>query len=150
MTVEPKIWQDPSGRVRVVESDDRGMPFNLFQSQPASVLGIPTLSEVLRLEMEHARRGHLYISSNIVTTAAFTGQYVAIAYTVVGYRGSAGSVLFRSGLAGAFNLAEFKWDEPETYSSLAVEARQIVDGAGSSVVTGITVLTLSVFGTYWR
>jgi hypothetical protein len=150
VTGQPQTTRDPSGRVRITEWDDRGQPYNLFQSQPASVLGIPSFSEVLRLEMEHARRGHLYIAASVVTNASFTGQYVGIAYNVVGYRGSAGAVLFRSGLAGTFNLASFEWDDPESYNSLAIEARQVVDGVGSSTTTGIVVLSLSVSGTYWR
>jgi hypothetical protein len=141
---------DPSGRVIITESDDRGAPYTLFQSQPASVLGIASFTEVLRLEMLRARRGHLYLSASVVTTAAFTGQYLAVAYNVVGYRGSAGSVLFRSGLGANFNLSSFEWNDPETYNSLAVEARAVIDGVGSSTTTGIVVLSLSVSGTYWR
>jgi hypothetical protein len=141
----------PGGvRVRIVENDDRGQPYPLIQSQPANILGMSVYQEVVRLEMVRARMGQIFVSASIATTAAFTGQYVAIGYNVVGYLGSAGSVLLRSGLSNTFNLAAYTWEEPESYSSLAIEARQIVDGLPSGVTTGITVLSLAIAGTYWR
>jgi hypothetical protein len=147
---QPQTTVDPTGRVRIIEKDDRGQPFSLFQSQPASVLGVGAFSEVLRLEMLRARRGQLFLAASIFTTTAFTNQYVAIAYNVVGFLGAAGSVLMRSGLTNTFPIASFEWEEPETYSALAIEARQIVDGVPSAVQTGIQTLNLTCYGFYWR
>jgi hypothetical protein len=148
--LEPKTITDATGRVRIIERDDRDQPYPLIQTQPASVLGVGTFSEVLRLEMLRARRGQLFLSASINTTAAFLGQYAAVAYNVVGYLGAAGTVLMRSGLSNYFPLASYEWEEPETYSAISIEARQIVDGLPSTVQTGIQTLSLTCYGFYWR
>lgn len=150
MQGEPRTTRDPSGRVTIVENDDRDTPFPIIQPGPANVAGVAAFAELVRIPMERARRGQLFLSGSVITTAAFTGQYVYIDLHVLGYIGAAPSVLFRTAMDSNQNLADFAWEDPETYSSLGIEARQVVDGAASGVTTGIQILTFTVAGTYWR
>lgn len=149
MDDEPQTTTIP-GVVTIVEKDDRGQPYALIQSQPANVLGLGVFSELVRIPLTRARRGHLLLSGNVQTSGAFPGQYVAIEINVVGFVGAAPTRLYATALTNLFNLVAFGWEEPETYSSLAFEARQIVDGQPSFVSTGITLLTFTIAGTYWR
>lgn len=145
-----KAYTDPSGRVKVVEHDDRDSPFPILTTQPINCIGIAAFSEMLRYPLTRARRGHIYLSGNVVTTAAFTSQFLAVDVRVIGFIASAPSVVFQTALSATFALAEYSWEDPKSFTALGIEVRQNINGAGSGVTTGIQVLSLSVAGTYWR
>lgn len=148
--MSPRTITDPSGRVIITEHDDRDTPFALIVGQVINVRGISAFSELVRLPMERARRGHLLLSGNVQTTAAFTGQYVAMELNVVGYVGASPTTLLYTAMDSNLNLAQFTWDEPETYGAIGIEARQLVDGLPSGTATGIAQLTFTLSGFYWR
>lgn len=148
--VETRTTTDPSGRVIITEHDDRGSPVPLISPQVISVLGIAAFSELLRFPLERARRGHLFISGTVSTNGSFTGQYVCIDIQVVAYIGAAATIVWGTAMDSNLNQAEFAWDQPQSYASLAIQARQVVDGLPSGVTTGIDVLSLTAAGTYWR
>lgn len=147
---EARTTRSPDGRVTIVETDDRDTPFPIIVSSQISVRGIPAFSELVRIPLERARRGHLLLSASVQTNAAFVSQFVFIEVNIVGYVASAPQVLMRAAMDGNSNLISFAWDEPECYSSLGIEARQVVNGIPSGAATGIDVLGFSVAGTYWR
>jgi hypothetical protein len=144
-----RTLRDPSGRVVIEETDDRDTPFALLIPQPLDVRGVGAFAELARLLTDRARKGHLTISCQASTTGAFTGQYLCADIRIIGYVASSPTVLMSSAL-GAGALLSFSWDEPESYSGIGIEARQIVDGAPSSSTTGVALLGLAVAGTYWR
>jgi hypothetical protein len=147
---DPRTTRDPSGRVTIVETDDRGSPFPIIVSQPVNVRGIAAFSELVRIPMERARKGHLLLSALVRTNGLFLAQFVFVEINVVGYVASAPQVLMRTALGANTNLVTFSWDEPDTYGSLGIEARQNVDGQPSGDTAGIDDLNFSVAGTYWR
>jgi len=53
-------------------------------------------------------------------------------------------------LDSLFPTAPFYWDAPLSFTSLAFEARAIVDGRPSSATAGIAAMTFGFNGTYWR
>ena len=148
--VESRTTTDPSGRVTIVEKDDRGSSYPIILSQNIDVRGISAFSELGRITLERARKGHLFLSATAQTNGAFTGSFVAIEVKVVGYVASAASVLLYTAMDSNINLVNFAWDEPNSYTALGIEARQIVDGLASGTTTGIDFLNFSVAGTYWR
>jgi hypothetical protein len=145
-----RTYRDPSGRVIIEERDDRDTSFAITTPQPGDVRGLSAFSEIIRIPLERARRGHLVLSALIATTAAFTNQFLAIEVNVVGYVGSSGTVVAATALDNNFNLVEFSWDQPSTYAAIGIEAREIIDGQPSGSSTGIGTLTVSLAGTYWR
>jgi hypothetical protein len=147
---EPRTFRDPSGRVTITETDDRDTAFPIIVSQPADVRGIAAFSELVRIPLERARRGQLFMSATVQTNGSFTGAFVCIEVNVVGYIASAPTKIMATAMDSNINLVSFSWDEPESYSALGIEARQIVDGAASGTTTGIDALNFSVAGTYWR
>ena len=147
---EPRTTRDPTGRVTIVETDDRDTPFPVLVSSQISVRGIPAFSELVRIPLERARRGHIMLSASVQLNASFVAQYVFMEVNVIGYVASAPQVLMRAAMDRNSNLITFAWDEPECYSSLGIEARQVVNGIPSGDATGIDVLGFSVAGTYWR
>jgi hypothetical protein len=90
------------------------------------------------------------LSASVRTDAAFLGQFVFIELNVIGYVASAPQVLMRTAMDSNTNLVTFRWDVPETYGALGIEARQNVNGQPSGDPTGIVDLNFSVAGTYWR
>jgi hypothetical protein len=147
---EPRTTRSPDGRVTIVETDDRDTPFPIIVSSQISVRGIPAFSELVRIPLERARRGHLLLSASVQLNPGFVAQFVFMEVNVVGYVASAPQVLMRAAMDRNSNLVSFAWDEPECYSSLGIEARQVVNGIPSGDATGIDVLGFSVAGTYWR
>lgn len=150
MNGDPTITRDPSGRVTIQETDDRDCPFPIIVSQPTIVRGIAAFSELVRIPLERARRGHLLLSAAVRTNAAFLAQFVFIELNIIGYVASAPQVLMRTAMDSNTNLVTFRWDVPETYGALGIEARQNVNGQPSGDTTGIVDLNFSVAGTYWR
>lgn len=148
--MEQKTTRDPSGRVTIYETDDRDTPFPIVAGQVISARGVAAFSELIRVPMERARRGHLLISANVVTNAAFANQYVCIEINIVGYIGAAATTLLYTAVDSNLNLATFGWDEPLSLAAIGIEARQNVDGLASGSATGIDFLTFTLAGTYWR
>jgi len=140
----------PDGRVVIVETDDRDTAFGLLTSQPADCRGLNAFSEVFRLPMTRARRGHLLLSANIATSAAFVNQYIYIETMIVAYLASAPIIMLRTALDSNINLLEWRWDVPESYGALGIQAQAVIDGQPSSVTTGVLALQLSAAGFYWR
>jgi hypothetical protein len=150
VTGDPRTIRDPSGRVTITETDDRDTSFPIIVSQPVNVRGIAQFSELVRIPLERARRGHLILSASVRTNLLFLAQFVFIEVNVVGYVASAPQVLMRSAMDSNSNLVTFHWDVPETFGSLGIEARQNVNGRPSGDTTGIDDLNFSVAGSYWR
>lgn len=141
--------QDPSGRVVVREIDDRGESFPIVQSAPANVRGLDVFQEVFRTEsMARARRGQITFNIDTILTDSF-GGFLMVEVNVVGFVGGASEVLQYCTI-DPNQLAEFRWEEPQSYSAIALEARQNVNGVNTSDTTGITQLRLNISGRYWR
>ena len=141
---------DASGRIIIRETDDRGERFPIIQSGPAQCSGIEDFTEVFRTEsMERARRGHITFTVDLRTNEAFGLTSLLLEVNVVGYVGGASQVL-QYVTMDANALGEFEWEDPESYSAIAMEVRQNLDGVNDDSVVGIDYLRLNVAGAYWR
>ncbi len=142
--------KDPTGRVVVEETDDRDTAFPLVMTSPGNVAGLSDFSMLWRQDLIRARRGHVILSANVITTAAFVRDFACIELNVVAYVASSAQVVFSTAIDSNIPLAEYEWDTPDAFGALAIEARQNVNGAGDSDVTGIATMTFTVAGFYWR
>lgn len=144
--------KDPTGRViRTRDVDDRGERFPVIQTAPVNARGLGDFQEIFRTEnMERARRGHVVFSFDATyddTARTFSNLYLEV--NVIGYVGNAGTLVQYCTL-DTNSLGEFEWFDPETFSNLAFEVRQNIDGVNTASVTGIISCTFNVQGAYWR
>lgn len=150
---EPEKIEDPTGRhIRTRVIDDRFERYPIIQSAPVNARGSgPEFLEVFRTEsMERARAGHVVFSFDATyddATRTFANLYLEV--NVLGYVGSAATLLEYVTI-DSNALGEFEWDHPESFSNLAFEVRQNIDGVVTPVTTGIVSCTFNVQGAYWR
>lgn len=142
---------DPTGRViRIREDDDRGERFPIIQGGPASCAGIGLYTEVFRTEnMERARRGHITFTVDLSVNDASTFGSLFLEVNVIGYVNGAAQVVEYLTM-DQNTLGEYEWAEPESFSNIALEVRQNIDGVVAATTIGITYLRLNVAGAYWR
>lgn len=147
----PDVIKDSSGKVvRTRDVDDRGERFPIFQVKPAACLGIVGFTEVFRLNIVRARRGQLILTLDLnadVTTAAFINAWLDV--RIVGWVGGAGQILDFFTL-DRFGMADFSWDDPESYEAISVEVQQNIDGINTATAPGLRQMNLNVGGAYWR
>ncbi len=149
---QPEAIVDSNGRhIRTRTIDDRFEKYPIIMAAPVNCLGIGDFQEVWKTEgMDRARAGHVLFSFDATyddTARLFSNLYLEI--NVVGYVGSTPELLLYVTL-DSNSLGEFEWDDPDTFTALAFEVRQNVDGVNTADTTGITRLTLNVQGAYWR
>jgi hypothetical protein len=148
-----EVIKDGTGRVlRTRELDDRFELFPIIMTAPVNARGTGTdFQEVWRTaDMQRARAGHVTFSFNAEyddVTRTFANLYLEV--NVLGYVGNSATVVMYTTI-DMNTLAEFEWDDPETYSNLAFEVRQNIDGVVTPVTTGIVSCFFNVQGGYWR
>ena len=143
---------DPTGRhIRTRTIDDRGERFPIIQSAPVQALGFGDFQEIYRTEnMDRARRGHVVFSFDAVyddATRLFAMHMLEV--NVIGYVGNAATLIEYVTL-DVNALGECQWFDPETFSNIAFEVRQNIDGVNTADTTGIDSCTFNVQGAYWR
>lgn len=136
--------------VKIEETDDRDRPYPLAAQASFSVKGLDQFNVIYQEPLIRARRAALMVAVSVATTSAFTGQFVGVEFNVLGYSLAGGDVIYRGALDGFLPMHSIEWEEPFTYNSIGLEARQIIDGLPSGVTTGIGTLALSISGFYWR
>lgn len=136
-----------SGRTR---DDDSGERFPLTQSAPAECLGIGTFTEVWRSEtLERARRGHVAFSVDVRAAIHGLPFRLSLEVNVIGYVQGFGQLVLYTTIDHN-NPGEYEWSEPETFSALAMEVRQNINGVNSDATTQLLAVRLNVAGAYWR
>lgn len=149
----PEVLKDSTGRhIRTRELDDRFERFPIIMVAPVNARGTgPAFQEVWKTEgMERARAGHVTFSFDAQyddTTRTFSNLYLEV--NVIGYVGNTPTVVLYTTL-DMNGIGEFEWDDPDTFSNLAFEVRQNVDGVVTGSVVGIVSVTFNVQGAYWR
>ena len=149
----PEKIKDPTGRlIRTRELDDRCELYPVVMTAPVNAMGTGTaFQEVWRSTgMERARAGHVvfsFVAEYDDVTRLFSNLFLEV--NVIGYVGNTPEVVLYVTL-DPNSLGEFQWDTPDTFSNLAFEVRQNVDGVVTPDTTGIVSLNLNVQGAYWR
>jgi len=150
---------DPTGRVIIVEHDDRDTCDTWNSPQPTyNVAQVAAFTELGKLPLDLVdgtgarvvyRRGTLLVTSNVIAIAGFAQQYLCIELNILGYIGSTPIVLARTAMDSNLNTYRHSWDLPESYSAIGFEARQNVDGAASGAAVAQT-LVFAVSARLWR
>lgn len=152
-----RATSDPSGRVSIIESDDRGEPEQAGSIKTADFRGLSTYQELISIPLTRddangrgsARLGLFLFSSNVnpgVLYGPISGlDFVLLDCIVYGYISSASTVIKRMafGIGSPDDL--LRLDDSNNYDSIGIAGRQIVNGAPDSA-TPLSSLTLMVVG----
>lgn len=140
-------WIDPaSGRVHVVIKERNAL--ELFASKSQSAARNANFSELVKVPLDGVSRGQLVIGSSISPPVGFTGTTLLMEINVIGYMGALRTIVDRGVLSARSPNRRFKFDDVDTYTSIGVEARQIVDGAPNSTITPAQFLIQGT-GLFW-
>ncbi len=148
-----EVLKDPTGRViRTRELDDRFERFPIIMTAPVNAMGTgPAFQEVWQSEgMERARAGHVTFSFDAQyddTTRLFS--LLCLEVNVIGYVGNTPTLVLYTTI-DQNGLGEYEWDDPDTFSKIAFEVRQNIDGVNTPDTTGIDACTFQIQGAYWR
>ena len=143
---------DGSGRIRIVESDDRGEPEQISLPTVADFRKYATYQELISLPLARdaqqgkgsARIGLLLLSANVNQGAA-AGDYVLLDCIVYGYLGSAGTVIKRVAFGPGASDDFVRLDDSDNYDRIGIAGRQIVNGLPDST-SQLAALSLQVTG----
>ena len=120
-----------------------------ISSELVDVRGQQAFVEVFRREIKGAGRGQLVITADVFGGSAFLDQFLAVEVQTIGYLGSTPTVLARAALSRTHNQQRVEFSEEDSFDVIAVEARQIVNGAPSGATTPQRV-AVGVQGRFWR
>lgn len=138
-----------SGRVVIEESDDRGTVESWNLAQAADMRGVGAFKEIARVETRGRARGQVLVTGQVVAGGAFTGNYLYVEFNIVGYVGSQPTIVARGCIGQKNPQQRYTFEDVDAFDELAIEARQVVDGAASSNTTAQAAL-LSASGRFWR
>lgn len=148
---------DPSGRQTVVQlHDDRGEPYKFVsnavplvgQSLFQEVISIPlTKDDSVKPKRPFLTHGQIVVSAQVVTTNAI--QWALADVMVIGYCGSTGTVIGRAMLGQEAQIMRVTFEDEDTFDTIGIEARQIVDGAPSTNTAAVQQLNVSAVAYMW-
>lgn len=143
---------DGSGRVRIVESDDRGEPEQISLPAVADFARVSTYQELISIPLKRdpqqgkgsARLGLLLFSANI-NPGSVALDYLLLDCIVYGYLASAATVIKRMAFGAQAPDDFLRLDDSNNYDSVGVAGRMLVNGLPNSTAA-IQALTLQVSG----
>lgn len=147
-----KQISDGSGRITIVETDDRGEPDFITLVAPVSFAGLTDYKELITFPLNRgdwvgkgtARLGLLMFSANVNQGQA-GADYVLLDCFVNGYIGSSPTVIKRMSFGPNAPDDFMRLDDANNYDKVGIAGRQIVNGRPDNV-TQLVSLTLMVSG----
>ena len=144
--------QDGSGRITIVETDDRGEPEFVALTAQADFSKQPNYVELVSFPLNRgdnpgkgsARLGLLMFSANVNPGVAAL-DYLLLDCIVYGYVGSAPTVIKRMAFGANAPDDFMRLDDSNNYDKIGIAGRQIVNGRPDSTTT-VGSLTLTVSG----
>lgn len=154
--LKSQLIQDGSGRVRIVESDDRGEPEQLSLPSVADFARVSTYQELISLPLRRdpqqargsARLGLFLFSAN-VNPGAVVLDYLQLDCIVYGYLASAATVIKRMAFGPGAPDDFLRLDDSNNYDAIGVAGRMLVNGLPNSTAA-VNALTLQVSGRVTR
>jgi hypothetical protein len=149
-----KTVNDGSGRVQIVEHDDRGEPEQLtlpvvgdfrLQGAYAELISVPMNRDQQQPGKGSARLGLLLFSANVSPPTTVGADYVVLDCIVYGYLASAATVIKRMAFGSGAPDDFLRLDDSNNYDRIGVAGRQIVNGRPDST-TALAALSLTVVG----
>lgn len=146
--------QEGSGRVVIKETDDRGEP-ELYFGNTKDCRGTSTFTEKETITFRRnpdVKKGSYVLGILLVAAQVTDGtgaDHIALEVNVLGYVGSAPSVIRRMVFGPGAGLQLVRFDTTDTYERVALEARVMLNGAPSSS-TAITAASLQATGRFYR
>lgn len=143
--------EEGSGKVIVRDEDDRGTVYSYTQPQPFDLRRIADFVQVGPLiNTQGVARGQLLVSADVVAGTPLAGNdHLYAEFQIVGYLGSTPTIVARGALSRTQNLQRFRFTDEETFDSMVVEARQVIDGSPNGTLLPDR-LQISVQGKFWR
>jgi hypothetical protein len=147
-----KTVQDGSGRVTIVETDDRGEPEFIALATALDFKNQPNYVELVSFPLNRGdwtgkgsgRIGLLMFSAN-VNQGGNGADYVLLDCIVYGYIGSAPTVIKRMAFGPNAPDDFMRLDDSNNYDKVGIAGRQIVNGRPDSTTTLVS-LSLTVSG----
>jgi hypothetical protein len=137
-----QVVEEGSGRVKATVK--LGAP-EAIGSDLVDAAAIGQFVEVLNIPTEKRSGGELLITGQGFNTQAGI-DYFAADVEVVGFIGSASTIIMRAAVANGAAQLRVRWGgDGESFSRVALNARTLVNGAGSSA-SGLDQLQLQITG----
>lgn len=137
--------KDAQGRTVVTIHDDRGEPYSNVTTG-VDIKGQSVFQDIVNFpfkpdpNQEKPRpslvKGQIVVSAQISFTVGAL-VYVLADVRVVGFAGSTGTIIAAAQLGGGNPLLRVLFDNTDTFDSVVVQARCVVNGTPSSDPTGI-------------
>lgn len=149
-----EVVKDGSGRVTIKELDDRGEP-ELYVSNTEDCRGTSVFTEKIAIPFRRipdAKKGSYVLGLLLVAAQVTDGSgadTVALEANVLGYVGSAPTVIRRMVFGPGASLQAVRFDVTDTFERVALEARVLVNGVPDGT-TVITAASLQASGRFYR
>jgi hypothetical protein len=142
---------DETGRVhvRVEETAD----LSILQPPTAVVGRGLVFSEVIRRELRTedgkrpVSRGQVIVSAGIKAPSGATGKLL-MEINLIGYAASIPILIDTGCLSATSPIRRFKFEDVEPYTAIALEARQVYDGAPDATIVPDQ-FTVQMLGLFW-
>lgn len=127
---------DPSGRVVVKFSDDRGVPYQ-YPTQNANLSGQANFKEIYRLDLKPDNSldppRPALVRGNILVAVQTTFDPAAVDYVVAdllvqGFIGSTPTDIMRAQVGGDATLLRVTFSEEDTYDKISIQGRALLRG----------------------
>lgn len=147
--------RDASGRVVVHTVDDRGEPEDWNNPAPGDFSGTSSFVERITIPMNRSndhgsfRLGTLLLAANVIPGPAFPNTLLALEVLVVGYVGTAGTIIKRTIFGAFFNQDVIPFDDGGSYDAIGIQGRQLVDGLPNGAVA-VVALSVQASGRFTR
>jgi hypothetical protein len=150
--LKSRTTSDPSGRLTIVETDDRGEPEQAGSVYTGDFRGMANYQELISIPLtrdDQARRGSarlgLFLFSSNVNPGLVAVDYLLLDCIVYGYLASAATVIKRMAFGVGSPDDLLRLDDSNNYDAIGVAGREIINGVPSSLGT-VQSLTLTVVG----